>query len=350
MRHAVDALAADWECHVVGPRGCRPFLPAASKVIELPAGLPWFPLLALPIVVALAARHRYRLCVAGNGLVGPLAALGAALSRCPWLAFIHGLDLVAPSRVYQALFVPILRLARMLVANSRHTAQVAAQRGVAGERIRILAPGVALPLMAARPDLPRTGPPRMLSVGRLVERKGLAEFIERSLPRVLKRFPQARYVIVGAEPEHAALSARGTRARIVAAAAAAGATACVELVGAVSDEHLEAHYAAADVLVFPSRGDGADIEGFGMVVVEAAAHGVPAVAFDVGGVADATSPDSGVLIEAGDYDRFANAIVAILEGALPRVSAAGCLAHAQRHSWERYAAALRGIAMEAGTP
>src|SRR5688572_7417035 len=72
MRHAVDALAADWECHVVGPRGCRPFLPAAAKVTELPAGLPWFPLLALPVVVALAVRHRYRLCVAGNGLVGPL--------------------------------------------------------------------------------------------------------------------------------------------------------------------------------------------------------------------------------------------------------------------------------------
>lgn len=344
MPHAVEALAGEWQCHVVGPRGCRAFLPPSVRVTELPASVPAFLALAAPVVAVLALRHRFRLCVAANGLVAPLAALAAALSRCPWLAFVHGLDLVAPSRVYQALFVPLLRGARLLIANSRHVADVAARRGVPRDRIRVLAPGVALP-----PEPPPRAPgrpPRLLSVGRLVERKGLAEFVERSLPRVLQRFADARYVIVGAEPEHAAVSGRGTRQRIAAAAESAGAQAQVELAGAVSDADLARHYAAADVLVFPSRGGGGDVEGFGMVVVEAAAHGVPTVAFDVGGVADAMSGDNGVLVPEDDYAAFADAVIALLEGR-SGVTAASCRAHAASYGWERYRSAVRDCARDA---
>lgn len=346
MRHAVEALATDWQCHVVGPRGCRAFLPPGARVIELPAGLLPYLLLALPVVAALALRHRFALCVAANGLVAPLAALASALSRCPWLAFVHGLDLVAQSRVYQALFVPVLRRARCLVANSRHTARVAEERGVLRERIQVLAPGVRLP-DPAPPRLPRDGrAPRMLSVGRLVERKGLAEFIERSLPRVVQRFADVRYVIVGAEPEHAARSATGTRARIEAAAAAAGAAAHVEIAGAVSDAELAKHYAAADVLIFPSLGEGGDVEGFGMVLVEAAAHGLPAVAFDVGGVADAMSGGNGVLVREGDYAAFAEAVTGLLGREWPGITAASCRAHAASFTWDRYAGVLRDLVRE----
>lgn len=349
MLKALEALCREYDCHVIGPRGCRAFVPPQCRVCELPAGLPWFHGLALLTALLWRLQHRYALCAAGNGLVGPVAAFAAALSRCPWIVFVHGLDLVAGHRFYQALFVPLLRRARVVVANSRYTGRLAERSGIQASRIRVVPPGVA-PAASARPDPRRTrGPvdgPVLLSVGRLVARKGFAEFIERVLPRVVERYPGVRYLIVGAEPDLAAGQAGGTREQILASARRAGASERVQLVGALAQQELEGAYASADVLIFPSISRAGDAEGFGMVILEAAAHGVPTVAFDTGGVADAMSQDNGILVADADYESYAQAVLALLAGT-PRVTRASCREHASRFSWERFAEGVREAASRA---
>jgi phosphatidyl-myo-inositol dimannoside synthase len=200
----------------------------------------------------------------------------------------------------------------------------------------------------ARHGLPEG--PLLLSVGRLVPRKGYAEFIARALPAVLQRFPAATYAIVGAEAAQAASPVAGMRAQIEAAADAAGVAGAVRLLGALSDEDLAAAYAAADVLVFPSHGAAGDVEGFGMVLLEAAAHGTPAVAFDTGGVGDAVGPGSGLLVPAGDFPRFAGAVAGLLAGEAPDVSAQACRRHAGASGWPRFAGRVRDIARAAECP
>ena len=70
---------------------------------------------------------------------------------------------------------------------------------------------------------------------------------------------------------------------------------------------------SADLMVFPVLDMNNDVEGFGMVAVEAAAHGIKTIAFNVGGVSDAIKEgESGCLIESGDYNRFANVILSNL--------------------------------------
>ena len=110
---------------------------------------------------------------------------------------------------------------------------------------------------------------------------------------VVSRLPDARLRFVGSGPEltaiHAAVNARRLADR-------------VEVAGAVVD--VLPHLAWADVLVLTSR-----TEGFPGVVLEAAAAGVPTVAFDVGGVAEAVvDGETGLVIPAGDVTEFATAL------------------------------------------
>ena len=88
--------------------------------------------------------------------------------------------------------------------------------------------------------------------------------------------------------------------------------------------------------MFPVRDMPGDVEGFGMVAIEAAAHGLPTVAFDVGGVADAVADGvSGRLVRSGDEEAFAAAVLAELaQAGTGRRERAR--AFATSFSWERF--------------
>jgi glycosyltransferase involved in cell wall biosynthesis len=105
----------------------------------------------------------------------------------------------------------------------------------------------------------------ILTVGRLIgqERyKGFDEVIE-IMPQLVKRFPNLKYLIVGDGPD---------RPRLEAKAVALGVSDNVVFSGYVAESEKVAHYNLADVYVMPSFG-----EGFGIVLIEAAACGVPVV-------------------------------------------------------------------------
>lgn len=341
LRQAVAALAVDFDLEVVGPAGCGAYLPDGVRVREVPPGLPRFFPAALLAVLGSRLGRRHDLCIGGSGLVAPLAALAALLHGCPRVLFVHGLDLVAPYRLYRWLFLPWIRRADRLVANSAMTARLAADAGVAPGRIVVLNPGVAV--RAAAPPVRASGTQaRLLAVGRLVARKGLAEFVGQALPRIRAALPDALLEIVGAEPPGAAAGG-GTRDRVLDAARRAGVADAVRLLGAVDDDALARRYREASVLVFPCLALPGDVEGFGMVVVEAAAHGLPAVAFDVGGVADAMSADNGILVPPQDYAGFADAVVRIARGG-GGITPDSCRRHALRYDWSEFGAKLRRIA------
>ncbi|HET8898959.1 MAG TPA: glycosyltransferase [Rhodanobacteraceae bacterium] len=156
--------------------------------------------------------------------------------------------------------------------------------------------------------------PVLLSVGRLSTRKGLREFVTRALPRIVAAQPETRLLIIGDAPTQALHAKAQTPAAIQAAADAAGVGANLLFLGKVRDAELEQAYCAADVHVFPIRAIPGDPEGFGMVAVEAAAHGVPTVAFACGGVVDAVADgQSGYLVPPDDYTAFADRVLLVLD-------------------------------------
>jgi phosphatidylinositol alpha-1,6-mannosyltransferase len=168
----------------------------------------------------------------------------------------------------------------------------------------------------------------------MVPRKGLAEFLENAWPLIIDAQPNAILLIVGDTPDHAVLQDARSVERLMAAIERYGKD-TVRFLGVVDDKTLWECYAAADVLVFPLVRMKGDVEGFGMVAIEAAACGTPTVAFSVGGVVDAVADSiSGSLVPEGDYESFAEAVVSVCRGLRP--STFDCRNHALEFSWEAH--------------
>ena len=315
----LEGLSATHRTVLIGPAGSAAHAPAGCTVFQSPA-------LALPVFLAYAAlmsfyaalRFRPNVSLAGSGLTAPFAWLCARLSGARAVVYVHGLDLIADSRIYRALWLPFIRRCDAVVANSGNTRRLAESAGVSPERITVVHPGTDIPEMdTAKADGFRArfgfgDAPLLLSVGRITERKGLLPFLRNAWPAVLERYPDAKLAVIGTEPQQALRKdRRSTLADIRAHLSAAGLDASVRFLGRVDDATLTAAYQAADVHVFPVLDSEDDVEGFGMVAIEAAANGLPTVAFDAGGVVDAViEGETGILVPSGDYSRLADAIIA----------------------------------------
>jgi phosphatidylinositol alpha-1,6-mannosyltransferase len=355
--HMAMALAEWSDLTVIGPTGCRELLPTVVEVHEVPARPLRSFLLRSLYAAWRAARERYDIVIAGSGLTALATQLAAWRSGARAAAYVHGLDLLAPHPLYRALWMPALRRLDLALANSANTARIAAEHGVANGRIDVVHPGVTLPGDApdSTHDFRRTyglgDRPILLSVGRLTARKGLVEFVHESLPAVRRQHPDVLLLVIGDEAPDALTGANsGGRAALEALATELGLAEHVRLLGPCSDEVLTQAYFAADVHVFPVRDLPGDVEGFGMVAIEAAAHGLPTVAFAVGGVPDAVSPgESGYLVTAGGYREFAGAICRVLEARHDRPLRAGARKFAESFCWSKFDANLRR-ALNKGRP
>ncbi len=343
-------IADRYSISVIGPKGCRQFLPFAADVAEISVRpLPLFFLSAAWQGLKMAARRRPSLVIAGSGLTAPFAWLAAKVARAHFFVYVHGLDLIADSFLYRLAWLPAIRRADLCIANSANTAQLTRDIGVADSRICVIAPGIDLPSDAVdqaprfREMFQLGDRPLLLSVGRLIARKGLLEFVEQSLPTIVKSVPDVCVVVLGDEtPRLLAGDSTGLGDRIRARAAALGLEKNIRFIGPQSDEVLAAAYRECNAHVFPVTPVRNDVEGFGMVAIEAAAHGLPTVAFALGGVVDAVADGvSGYLVASGNYEAFSERIIAVLRNENISVSKQGAEGFARRFAWENFGAALR---------
>ncbi|RBY88878.1 alpha-(1-2)-phosphatidylinositol mannosyltransferase [Blastococcus sp. TBT05-19] len=207
-------------------------------------------------------------------------------------------------------------------------------------RLAQLSPGVDVERFT--PDVDGTGvrrrwglgdAPVVVCVSRLVARKG-QDVLVHAWPRVLARHPGARLLLVGGGPDERALR------RAVASRSLEDS---VVLTGAVPHDELPAHYAAGDVFAMPcrTRRGGLDVEGLGMVFLEAAATGRPVVAGTSGGAPEAVQDGvTGLVVD----PRSAEAVAVALSGLLDdpaRARAMGTAGRAwveERWSWASIAA------------
>jgi len=156
-----------------------------------------------------------------------------------------------------------------------------------------------------RARLGLTERPVVVCVSRLVPRKGQDTLIL-AMPRILARQPDAVLLIVGGGPYEQDLR------RLVRET---GVSDSVRFTGAVPWAELPAHYGAGDVFAMPcrTRRGGLDVEGLGIVYLEASATGLPVVAGDSGGAPDAVlDGETGWVVRGGSPEEAADRIVALL--------------------------------------
>ncbi len=201
--------------------------------------------------------------------------------------------------------------ADLVIANSQFTASLLRQ-GVRNGRVAIVYLGADPRRFHPAPPDPQlmrqwdlANRKVLLTVGRLTPRKGQDQTL-RALPAILARVPQAVYVIAGTgeyEPELRQI------------AADVGVADRVRFVGAVEESDLPRLYNLADLFLMPNRsmpGSG-NVEGFGIVFLEAGASGLPVIGGRSGGVPDAVCEgQSGLLVDGASAEAIAEAALKLL--------------------------------------
>lgn len=176
--------------------------------------------------------------------------------------------------------------------------------------------------------------PYILSVGRLIKRKGFDTLLSAFAALDQVRFEDVQLVLVGDGPEYGALDAQ---------ASAEWVDTSVHLLVQIADDELAALYAGAAVFALTPRELPGDMEGFGIVYLEAAAHAVPAVATATGGVPEAVRDGETGLVVADTVLAVREALARLLSDSELR----GRLGEAARERvrreflWPARAAALR---------
>jgi len=309
--------------------GQAPFpQPAEEDVFRAPySGLISFSLYTLWRGARLLLRSpNTKVIFGGSVMVTPLVLILARMFGRKAVVQAHGLDVIYANRFYQAICVRWLRFCDRIVANSRYTAFLVTQKRVKQEIISVIPPGVQAESFtgpanvdAIKKEFGLQGKQTILFVGRLAKRKGVREFIENSFTKIVKKIPNVCFVVVGDNPSESLTHHDDMFGQIKPALFTTGLLNHVQLRGALDDDEVIQLYQACDVVVLPALVSTDDTEGFGIVLLEAAAAGKPAVATRVGGIPDAVEDGkSGILVDPGDYERLSQTLIDLLSNETAR--------------------------------
>lgn len=344
--HIADELSQRADVRVIGPAGAGVQKPERVELKEAPLRPLWRFLQASAWQAVQTARTwKPNIVLAGSGLTAPAAWMAARAASAHACVYLHGLDAAVRHPIYRALWHPAIRNMHTIIANSGPTAQLARSLGVHEQKLSIVHPGVQIPSAAQPPaaieafrQRHQLGNARiLLSIGRLTTRKGLREFVGESLPAIVQGAPDTLLVVIGDAPLDALHASLQSRESIQAVADAAGVGHHVRFLNVITDPvDLACAYECAALHVFPVRSLPGDPEGFGMVAIEAAAHGIPTVAFASGGVVDAVAPgQSGHLVTPADYAALSEAALQVLNTP-PTVWSESARVFAQRFAWPTF--------------
>jgi phosphatidylinositol alpha-1,6-mannosyltransferase len=276
---------------------------------------------------------------------GLVAWIMARLLRKPLVVYCHGEELTTWGRGRKfRTMLWVYRHADANIANSEYTLEEMVKLGVRRETITLIYPGVETERF--RPGLPcddlkqtiglQTGQKLILSVGRLVRRKGFDQVI-RSLPELVKQGIDVHYALIGIGEDWDYLSDLAKQQ---------GMADRLHLLGHASPEDLPRWYNACDVFVMANREINGDTEGFGMVFLEAAACGKPAIAGDAGGTGAAVVDGvTGFRVDGTQVEPLVSALSSILSDSelAARLGQAGLDRAKDEFSWDAVAEKTRAL-------
>lgn len=240
-----------------------------------------------------------------NTFLGQIFLLYGKVRRTRTGIFVYGKDILKSRKVpLQFLMLHLaLFLADKIGVNSKATSQLLPTR--IRHKISILYPGVNTQTLR-RYEFSQTlsrKEKQILFVGRLIKRKGL-DVLLRAFGSVLYRIPDAKLIIVGDGPERITLCNLAERLAIQDK---------VQFAGMLTGKKLHEKYRECDVFVMPSEKIGKDVEGFGIVFLEAGLFKKPSVGTWSGGIPEAVvHTQTGILVSERDVKALEDAIELLL--------------------------------------
>lgn len=238
----------------------------------------------------------------------------------PMVTINHGRDVTLPVGIYQWFIPKVFGCLDGVISVSKATREECIKRGMKPERGVALPNGFDLNKLENFPDknisrnklekefgIPLNGRFALLTVGRQVKRKGHEWFVRNVLPKLQSKVV---YIVVGDGPEFE---------NVQRAVEETGQQNEVFLLGRQPDEILKQAYAASDLFVMPNIPVKGDMEGFGIVLLEANMARTPAVAADLEGIKDViTDGRNGYRIPHLKPELFAQKVDQLLGNGLPK--------------------------------
>lgn len=273
---------------------------------NLPLFLPY----SLFKALCLIRKNKLEVLHLGDGFMAASGYFLKKLTGIKTAITIHGLDIIYPNLLYQKITPFFINKIDLVICNSRATKNECLKRGIFPEKCMIIPMGVnqnefvlKIPKKQLRlrlfekVRLLEQNQKILLSVGRLAKRKGVAWFLNKVMPRLNSKY---LYFISGDGPEkdniRKIISQRKLKKRIF-------------LLGKTNCGMLKLLYNSADVFIMPNIKVKGDMEGFGIVALEAASCGLPVVASNIEGLKDAIlEGKTGFLIEEKNSFSFVETI------------------------------------------
>lgn len=280
----------------------------------------WLPLV-LPNILArsfiILLMNKVDVIYLQDGLLSPLGVI-FKIFRIPIVITIHGLDITYKNKLYQLIIPKCVRHLDKVICISQATKKECIKRAILNENIIVIPNGIKdefYNIDESKEKLKNTLSKKIninlenkkiiLSVGRLVERKGIHCFIERVVPKIVEQRRNIVYLIVGdgiyRDKIKKIINENNLEDSVI-------------MLGEVDYEMLKLLYNSSDIFVMPNIPVKGDMEGFGIVAMEATSSGIPVVASDLEGIKDAIrNGKNGILIEYGDLQGFISAIIKLLQ-------------------------------------
>jgi glycosyltransferase involved in cell wall biosynthesis len=223
---------------------------------------------------------------------------------------IHGMDITFRHNFYQSVVPRCVARLDKIICVSRHTQEECLDRGIPAEKIYVIPNGIdpsdfqvsqsrqrCRAETAERLGVSVEGKKILLTVGRLVARKGVAWFVQEVMPRLDSSH---LYLVAGEGPECERISSLRGHRRLEDR---------VFVLGKVTEDFRNKLFHGSDLFIMPNVEVDGDVEGFGIAAIEAGCCGLPVIASDVQGLKDAVLDGrTGFLVEAGNTEEFLDRI------------------------------------------
>jgi phosphatidyl-myo-inositol dimannoside synthase len=252
---------------------------------------------------------KYDIIHFNDAVLAPLIILIKAFSKAKVSFTVHGLDIVYQKYGYQQLIIPFLRQADKIFPVSQYTQKQCLDRGISSDQVFVIPNGLVFSEMKrCSPEGEKRlsfkfhgaydNQTLLLSLGRLIKRKGHVWFIE----NVFTKLPESYiYLIAGNGREFDQIAATIRRNNLDRR---------VRLLGFVTEEEKACLFEKADLFIMPNIYDENDQEGFGIVLLEAGSYAMPIVAADIEGIKDAIIDGvTGILVEERNVNAYLEAIM-----------------------------------------
>ena len=250
-----------------------------------------------------------------DGLLSPLGLTLSKVFRKPFVVVIHGLDITYENKIYQMVIPFCLRRANKIICISNAAREQVISRGVNSSKVDFVPLGITDDLFVNNKVKAKNTienryrlnakTKKILSVGRLVERKGIHWFIDQAMPKLLDKDPEIALFISGSGE---------TLPIIEKVIESNGLCEKVFMLGRVPNDELLDLYNGCDLFVMPNISVKNDMEGFGRVLLEAASCQMPVVATGIEGIVDAIKHEkNGILLEEKDTESFVDSILHFLD-------------------------------------